>query len=103
MPGGKLKFGETFEAAAQRETLEETGMTLDSVQVIALNNDAIGEAHFITVGLYSDNFRGEPRVLEPDVITEWNWYDLHHLPQPLFFASEKIIRNYLEKKFYLPQ
>ena len=101
MPGGKLRFGETFEAAAKRETLEETGIILYSSKVIALNNDYIEEAHFITIGLYSENFQGEPRVMEPEQITEWKWFDLNNLPQPLFFCSEKIIKNYLEKKYYL--
>lgn len=103
MPGGKLHFGETFEEGAKRETMEETGIKLNNVNVICVNNDMVETAHFITIGLFSDNFEGEPQVMEPDEITEWRWFDLHELPNPLFFPSAKILENYKTKKFYVSQ
>ncbi|MFW5746777.1 MAG: NUDIX domain-containing protein, partial [Nanoarchaeota archaeon] len=39
MPGGKLHFQETFEEGAIREVAEETGLRLNNLQVIAVNND----------------------------------------------------------------
>ena len=76
MPGGKLEWGETFEEGAIREVREETGMELTSARVICINNDKNEFAHFITIGLFSDNFKGDPKVMEPDEIVEWRWYDL---------------------------
>ncbi|MBI5871684.1 NUDIX domain-containing protein [archaeon] len=102
MPGGKLEFGETFEDCAKREVLEETGITLNKVDVICINQDIIETAHFITLGLFSDVFSGEPKVMEPDEITEWRWFDLNNLPLPLYFPSAKLLENYKQKKFYLP-
>jgi 8-oxo-dGTP diphosphatase len=101
MPGGKLRFGETFEQGAKRETEEETGIKLNNVKVICVNNDMVETAHFITIGLFSDDFEGEPQVLEPDEITEWKWFDLDKLPDPIFFPSKKVLDNYKEKKFYI--
>ena len=101
MPGGKIHFGESFEDAAERETLEEAGIRLNSVRVISLNNNMVDTAHFVTIGLISDDFKGDAKVMEPDEITEWGWFDLQKLPEPLYFPSRKIIRNYLESKFYL--
>ncbi|MBR9676729.1 NUDIX domain-containing protein [Candidatus Woesearchaeota archaeon] len=101
MPGGKLDFGETFEEGAIRETLEETGIKLNKVEVICVNQDIIESAHFITIGLFSDDFEGEPQALEPDEITEWQWFDLNNLPTPLYFPSEKVLRNYKQEKFYI--
>lgn len=36
MPGGKLRFGESFEEGAAREVLEETGIKVRSLEVISL-------------------------------------------------------------------
>ena len=51
--------------------------------------------------MFSDDFSGEPKVMEPDEITEWGWFDLNKLPKPLFFPSEKVLKNYFEGKFYI--
>ncbi|MDA2922339.1 NUDIX domain-containing protein [Patescibacteria group bacterium AH-259-L07] len=101
MPGGKLDFGETFEEGAKREVLEETGITLNKVDVICINQDIIETAHFITIGLFSDAFSSEPKVMEPDEITEWRWFDLNNLPNPIYFPSAKVLENYKQKKFYI--
>lgn len=100
MPGGKLDFGDTFEMGAAREVLEETGIKVKSLNVICVSNEIVSDAHFVTIGLLCTDFEGEPHVMEPDEITEWKWFDLQDLPTPLFFPSEKILKNYKEKAFY---
>lgn len=101
MPGGKLDFGETFEDCARREVLEETGMTLNKVEVICINQDIVETAHFITIGLFSDGFSGEPKIMEPDKITEWRWFNPENLPSPMYFPSAKVLKNYKQKNFYI--
>lgn len=103
MPGGKLEFGESFEEGARREVLEETGLQLNEAKVICVNNDKNEHAHFVTIGLFSEDFSGEPKVTEPDEIVEWQWFSLNNLPTPLYFPSEKVIENYKKKLFYIPQ
>ena len=103
MPGGKLDFGESFEDGARREVLEETGIKLKDLKVFCLNNNKNEHAHFITIGLYSENFDGEPKVMEPDEIVEWQWFSLDNFPNPLYFPSAKMINNYKEKKFYITE
>ncbi len=100
MPGGKLHYGETFEECARREVREETGMKLKKVKVMCVNNDKNEHAHFVTVGLFSDDFEGEPKVMEPDEITEWKWFALDKLPEKMFFPSAKILENYKKDVFY---
>jgi len=102
MPGGKLRFGETFEEGAKRETFEETGIKLIRAKVICVNNDKIDTAHFVTIGLLAEKFEGEPQVKEPDKITRWCWFDLGDLPTPLYFPTARVLENYQRKKFYLP-
>ncbi len=103
MPGGKLHYGESFEEGARREVLEETGLEISTgdLEVISLTNDIGASAHFVTVGLLlNDASIGEPKVMEPDEITQWKWFDLSDLPSPLFFPSKKILDNYAARKFY---
>jgi len=105
MPGGKLHFGESFEQGAIREVLEETGMQLKNPKVICVNNDKNEYAHFITIGLLAkdEDVIGEPRVMEPDEITEWRWFDLDNLPEKMYFPSLRVLTNYKEKKFYIKE
>ena len=103
MPGGKLHFKESFEQGAYREVLEETGLKIDKgkLKLIALNNDIVEDAHFITIGLLSKNFTGELETKEPDEIIEWQWFDFNDLPKPLYFPSGKVINNYKKKSIYI--
>lgn len=102
MPGGKIEFGETFEEAASREVMEETSLNIecDDLQFISLENDAVADAQFVTIGFLCTKFTGEAKVMEPDEITEWNWFDLDKLPSPIFFPSQKVIEHYNSGKIY---
>ena len=102
LPGGKIDFKESFEVAAHREVLEETGIRIDkqNLELISVTNDIVEDAHFVTLGFICQNFEGEPQVMEPDEMTEWKWFSLNELPSPLFFPSEKILKNYSDKKVY---
>ncbi len=103
MPGGKLDYGESFEEGAKREVLEETGLdiSVSDLKVISLSNDIGANAHFVTVGLLlKTDLVGEAKVMEPDEITQWKWFDLDNLPDPLFFPSKKILDHYASGEFY---
>jgi 8-oxo-dGTP diphosphatase len=102
MPGGKLEFREGLEEAACRETLEEADLTIipADLELISVSNDMIPDKHFVTIGFLCAAFSGEPKVMEPDEIVEWGWFDLDNLPSPIFLPSEKILKNYLAKKIY---
>ncbi len=102
MPGGKMHVGESFEETAYRETLEETGLKINKakLKLISLSNDIKGDAHFVTIGFLAEDIKGEPEVMEPDEITEWQWFDLNQLPSPIFFPSQKVLDNYLAGKIY---
>lgn len=102
MPGGKLHFGESFEGAAIREVPEETGIKVnkENLKIISITNDIVEDAHFVTIGFLCEEFKGTPQVMEPDEITKWEWFELNKLPNPIYFPSEKILKNYFDKKLY---
>ncbi len=102
MPGGKMAFGESFEDAAFREVLEETGMKInkDKMRIVSITNDIVKDAHFVTIGFLCEDFEGEPELIEPNEITEWRWFELNNLPSPIFFPTEKILKNFIDKEVY---
>ena len=50
-PGGHLDFGESPDACAVRETLEEAGVPVTGVAFLAITNDLFEDAdrHYVTV------------------------------------------------------
>ncbi len=103
LPGGKMEYGETFENAAKRELMEETGIELKESRILCVNNDMNEYAHFITIGILAKKYSGEAEVNEPDEITEWRWFDLNKIPKNLFFPTQKIIECYKQGRFNLPE
>ena len=84
MPGGGIEYGETFEEAGIREAKEEADLDLDNLEIICVQTDKNEHAHFISVGMVAHVINGIPKVMEPDVIVKWEWFDLDNLPKNIF-------------------
>ena len=87
MPGGSLELGETLQQGAEREILEETGITIRAREPIYafdfFERDPDGRIrfHFVIVDLAADYIRGD--VKGADDALEDRWLapgDLDHLP-----------------------
>ncbi|CNI15510.1 nucleotide triphosphate diphosphatase NUDT15 [Yersinia vastinensis] len=104
IPGGHMEAGESFEQAAQRETLEETGLYINEMHVVALcNNLATWRAegkHTVSVCLQAQHPGGQPELKEPDKCQQWIWCDPRELPEPHFEASRHAINLWLNQQFY---
>jgi len=100
MPGGKLHYKEGLCEAAQREVLEETGVKINKnkLEIVSVTNDIVKDAHFVTIGFLYKKFPKEPRVMEPDEITKWKWFNLNKPPSQIYFPSKKLLDNYLKSK-----
>lgn len=99
--GGHLEFGETLEECAIREVEEETGMKLESLQILCINNIIDYNTHYVDIefiGQVSESC--VPKVKEPDRIESWEWFDQDNLPKPLFKAVELALQAYQNGIFY---
>lgn len=89
-PGGHLEHGESFEEAAAREVLEETGLVIDTPRFITATNNIIGpnKLHYVTIFLTAAHPGGEPVTKEPEKCAGWHWAPIDALPEPLFEPVE---------------
>lgn len=101
LPGGNIEYGESFEEAGAREAKEETDLDVSDLEVFCVQVDKNQYAHYVSVGMLARSYVGVPKVMEPDVIVEWKWFNIDELPTNIFSASQKTIECYLNNKFYI--
>lgn len=94
-PGGHLELGESIEECAKRETLEETGLVVDSITKLGFTNDIFEKEnkHYVTLFVIASCTDGEPQVTEPDKCKQWKWCKLDDLPQPLFLPLTHLFQE----------
>jgi 8-oxo-dGTP diphosphatase len=77
IPGGNVKLGESLQAAAQREILEETGIVIKAGDPVytfdAIVKDAEGKIrfHYVIVDLAAEYILGEPRPGDDAADVRW--------------------------------
>jgi phosphoglycolate phosphatase-like HAD superfamily hydrolase/ADP-ribose pyrophosphatase YjhB (NUDIX family) len=110
IPGGKIKWGETSEAALRREIMEETGLKISSIK-FALVQDCIHskefyhDAHFILLN-YTCRCAGKnPHVKLNDEGCEFRWVTpvtarKMKLNQPTKILLAAVAKNSVRKKSY---
>ncbi|KAF4988691.1 hypothetical protein FDECE_14964 [Fusarium decemcellulare] len=85
LPGGHLEYGEEILVCAAREVLEETGLNVRAVKVVAVTNDVFQKEgkHYITlfVRCEMEDPDAQPQVLEPEKCEGWHWKTWEDLKQ----------------------
>ena len=94
LPGGGVKRGETPEAAAVRETQEETGFEIKSLGgEIGLYRGSLGAGDTVAV-YYAGDFGGS-LALRPNVeIRARSWFDMDNLPKEISPENRRRIDGY---------
>lgn len=95
-PGGKQEYEETIIEAAIREVKEETNLDISDVEVFGASDDIEEGKHFVNVHLIAKKYSGELKVMEPNKIDKWEWFDLNKLPENLYSSSRETINFYLK-------
>jgi ADP-ribose pyrophosphatase len=100
IPGGRVRLGETLQAAAEREILEETGVVVRAnapilaFDVIQKDDRGVVKYHYVIVDLVADYVSGEP--LAGDDAADARWITANELAR---IAVNPATRRLLAEQF----
>ncbi len=99
-PGGHLEFNESIQGCAEREVLEETGLSIKKTRFATCTNDIFRdeEKHYVTLFVVAEYASGDLELKEPDKCEKWDWFNWNEFPEPRFLPLE----NLLEQGFSAP-
>ncbi|XP_011602439.1 oxidized purine nucleoside triphosphate hydrolase isoform X1 [Takifugu rubripes] len=77
--GGKVQSGESIEDAARRELLEESGLTVDTLEKVGnIKFEFVGDTELLDVHIFrADSYNGEPTESEE---MKPQWFECHQIP-----------------------
>lgn len=103
IPGGLMELGETTEQTAQRELFEETGLTVNKLDLFgvytktAMTHLDNGDVYMGVSVVYSTHdFSGEMKI-DPEESYDFAWFDFGQLPADIADFSRKILADAAEK------
>lgn len=98
VPGRDIIFGETFEAAARRNTQAELGCEASTLALLGPGENFESGEHYIGI-VFAVSIKEEPKVMTPQDWKEWKWFPVvaRHirilLSNHLIYNPSFIVRN----------
>ena len=99
LPGGFVDYGESVEAAAQREASEEVGLKVELIEQFQVYSDPKRDPRKHTLSVvFLATATGDPQAADDaknlGIFYSWN------LPSNLCFDHDKILRDYWRYRYY---
>jgi phosphoglycolate phosphatase len=103
IPGGKIKWGETSEAALRREIMEETGLKISRIKFVLVQDcihsrEFYHDAHFVLLNYTCRAAGKNPRVKLNDEGQEFRWLALAEAKKLKLNKPTKILIGAVGKK-----
>lgn len=97
VPAGHLDGNETVIAAAAREAEEETGLRIESRDIVFSSvMHRMEDEERVDFFVHVHGWQGEPHNTEPDKCDELRWVNVDELPNNIIPYVRKAIQNHRE-------
>jgi len=93
LPGGKVDFLERVPDTVVREIREELGVAIELTGLICVVDqiDPSVPSHWVNPVHAARIIDGAPQVMEPEALSDWGWFTLDALPQPLTMSTRTAV------------
>lgn len=91
--GGKVDVLEPSDIAAKREAEEETGLSIGKIEFVSVTEQIVeaDRQHWVSLLYKTDDVSGEAQLTEPDKLSDFGWFALDDLPEPLSAFTKAIL------------
>ncbi len=98
--GGKVDHMEPAETAARREATEETGLAIGAIDFLCATEQIIKAdgQHWISLIYVTEDFSGEPALVEPDKLSDFGWFGRNEMPEPLSAFTQAAIAHLMDEE-----
>jgi ADP-ribose pyrophosphatase YjhB (NUDIX family) len=97
LPGGKIRYGETAEQAANREAVSETSLFVDDIQQFGVYSDPERDPRKHTISVvFTARANGEQFPVGDKDAEDVGIFTEDMLPSPIVFDHEEILQDYFE-------